>query len=195
MNYNCIFLLFTGCWFLLGLHLPTIQPDNVYIICWIHSFLHSKYFIITHCCHFSFSKSLSSSSWWNEIRIPSIHSHVSTTRWLHLLNFNETLGEKSRRKLHEDAVCCFEQIPKAAHYKTAAVQPHTAYLTNHLSKMSKTCLRSKDEIISDIFLWTTKYGHTSVGQLVKTYIIIGSAHGVMVIVIENGPGDPSSNPE
>ena len=42
--------------------------------------------------------------------------------------------EKKLCRLHEDAVCCFEQILKAALYKTAAVQ-----LTNHPRKISKTC--------------------------------------------------------
>ena len=32
------------------------------------------------------------------------------------------------------------------------------------------CWESKDEPISDVLLWTTTYGHTSVGLQAKTYI-------------------------
>ena len=45
----------------------------------------------------------------------------------------------------------------------------------HLSLMSSKkgehdCWRSKDEIISDVLLWTPKHGHTRVGRPYKTYI-------------------------
>ena len=33
-----------------------------------------------------------------------------------------------------------------------------------------TCRRNKDRLLSYIFLWTTKHGHTSVGRSAKTYI-------------------------
>ena len=51
----------------------------------------------------------------------------------------ETLGEKARYKLYKDAACHFEQFLKVAPYKTAAVGPLTSHLTNHQSKVSKTC--------------------------------------------------------
>ena len=58
--------------------------------------------------------------------------------------------EKATCKLHKDAVCCFEQILEVALNKT--VGPLTSYLTNHPSKMSKTCkaILDKNELISDI---------------------------------------------
>ena len=34
-------------------------------------------------------------------------NHVSTTVWLHHLDFNKTLGEKARWKLLKDTACCF----------------------------------------------------------------------------------------
>ena len=70
--------------------------------------------------------------------LPS-YSHVSTTVWMHYLNFNEMPGEKDRRKLHKNAVGSLEQILKAVTHKTAVVWPLTYYLINHPSKMSKTC--------------------------------------------------------
>ena len=38
------------------------------------------------------------------------------------------------------------------------------------SKISKTYSRSKDELISNVLLWTPTHGHTSVGWPAKTYI-------------------------
>ena len=60
-------------------------------------------------------------------------SRVSTTVWLHHLDFKEMLGEKARWKLHEDAVCCWEKIPEATLYKTAAVRS----LIYHIKRQSK----------------------------------------------------------
>ena len=46
-------------------------------------------------------------------------SYVSTTVWMHHMDFDETLGEKVRWKLHKDAICYFKQILEAAPDKTA----------------------------------------------------------------------------
>ena len=45
-------------------------------------------------------------------------SYVSTTVWLHHLDFKEMLRKKDRLELHKDAVCCFEQILEATPDKT-----------------------------------------------------------------------------
>ena len=52
------------------------------------------------------------------------HSHVSTTVWLHYLDFNEIPWEEARLELCEDAAFCFEQILKAASHKTVATSHH-----------------------------------------------------------------------
>ena len=52
--------------------------------------------------------------------LPSCSS-VSTTVWLHYLDFNKMFGEKARCELQKDAVGCYQQILKAAPYKTAVV--------------------------------------------------------------------------
>ena len=59
---------------------------------------------------------------------------VCTIVWLHRLDFNQTLGEKSKWELHKDTACCFEVAP----LKKATVQPLTSHLTNHPSKTNKT---------------------------------------------------------
>ena len=87
---------------------------------------------------------------------------VRTTVWLHHL---ETPEEKARWDLN-----CFEQILEAAPDKTTAARPLTSYLTSHPSKTSKTCFRSKDELRSDVLLWTPTHGHTSIFWPAKIYI-------------------------
>ena len=50
--------------------------------------------------------------------------------------------------------------------KTPAVRPLTSHLTNHPSKINKTCwslLRSKNELISNVLQWTFTNGHCSNG--------------------------------
>ena len=92
--------------------------------------------------------------------LPSF-SYVSTIVWLHHLNITEVLGEKSRWNLHKNAACCFEHFLKATPRKTPSVQSPTTYLTNYPSKADKTCctlLRSGDELISNVFLWTSSHG-------------------------------------
>ena len=47
-------------------------------------------------------------------------SHVSTTVWLHYLDYNEMLG-KAKWELHNDVAYCFKQTLETTPYKTAVV--------------------------------------------------------------------------
>ena len=49
------------------------------------------------------------------------------------------IGEKARWELHNDVACCFKLILETAPHKTAAIWPLASNLTNHPSKMKKTC--------------------------------------------------------
>ena len=51
------------------------------------------------------------------------------TTWTH--------GEKARKKLHENAACCLEEILEAISHKTV-VRPPASFFTNHTSKTIKT---------------------------------------------------------
>ena len=64
-------------------------------------------------------------------------------------------------------------------YIFLAATPHKAY--GHLPPVTKTiqarltrhaghCWRSKDEIVSDVLLWTPAYGQSKVGRPARTYI-------------------------
>ena len=45
----------------------------------------------------------------------------------------------NRRKLHKNAMCCFELIVEATLFKTTVVWPLTFHLTTLAIKMNKTC--------------------------------------------------------
>ena len=52
---------------------------------------------------------------------------------------NKIQQEKTGWKLHKNAVCYLEQILEVTLHKTATVWPTASYLTNHSSKMNKSC--------------------------------------------------------
>ena len=80
--------------------------------------------------------------------------------------------KKARRKLHQNARYCFEQILTAAPHKTVIVQPPATHLTNHLSEMRKTCEALLGKLIraDKRRFWTPTHGHTSFGRPAGTYI-------------------------
>ena len=49
--------------------------------------------------------------------------------------------------------------------------PITNVIKERRTRFAGHCWRSKDEIISDVLLWTPKHGHTQVGRPYKTYIM------------------------
>ena len=61
--------------------------------------------------------------------LPS-YCRISTTEWLHKVDFNQTSGKKATGDLHKDAVCCFEQILSATPTKQ---QPY-----GHILPISQT---------------------------------------------------------
>ena len=94
-------------------------------------------------------------------------SCVSTTVWLHHLDFSKIPGEKARWELHKDPICCFEQILEAA--------PPPKRLYSHLPPITQTIQvrrvkYAKSKLISDVLLWTPTPERTSVDWPVKTYI-------------------------
>ena len=60
---------------------------------------------------------------------------------------------KGWRELYKNTAYSFEQIQEASPYKTTAVRALTSHLIN---------LASKDQLISDILLWTPTYEQMSV---------------------------------
>ena len=63
---------------------------------------------------------------------------------------------------------CLEQILEPESHQTVAVWPPTSHLPNHprrKGRYARHSWRTKDELISDVLLWTPTHG-----QLTKTYI-------------------------
>ena len=76
-------------------------------------------------------------------------------------------------KLYMNVICCFEQILKAAFYKTADLQPPSILkktIQIIWAKHAGHFWRSKDELLSGVLHWTCAHGITSVGRPARTYI-------------------------
>ena len=91
---------------------------------------------------------------------------VSTTVWVHHTDAIKTQREKTRWELHNPS-CCSEQNLEAALHKIVVIWPHASHLTNspNNTRHAGHCWRGRDELISDVFLWTPTHG-----LLAKTYI-------------------------
>ena len=87
---------------------------------------------------------------------------------------NKTAGEEARRQLHKNAASNLEQVLAVTH-------PTRHQLYGHLPPIMKTiqvrrtrhagyCWRSRDELISDVLLWTPTHGRAKSGRPARTYI-------------------------
>ena len=88
-----------------------------------------------------------------------------------------TLTKRMERKL--DGNCT--RMQQAALNKSWRLHPTKQHLYGHLPPILKTiqirrarheghCWRSKDELISNVLLWTPSYGRARVGWLARTYL-------------------------
>ena len=93
--------------------------------------------------------------------------------WMHHLDANWTAGEEARRQLHKNVASNIEQ--------DLVEHPTRHQLYGHLAPITKTiqvrrarhaghCWRSRDELISDVLLWTPTYGRAKSGRPARTYI-------------------------
>ena len=87
------------------------------------------------------------------------------TTWTLTKHLGKELDRNCTRMLH-----AVEKILESAPYKTATVQPLTSHLTNHPSKMSKTCWSLLKKYEQTCELQSLTHRHTSVGGPTKTYI-------------------------
>ena len=89
---------------------------------------------------------------------------------MHHLDDNKTAQKEARRQLHEDVAS-----------KSWRQHPTKYQLYGHLPPITKTiqvrrrrhaghCWRSRDELISDVLLWTPTYGRAKAGRAARTYI-------------------------
>ena len=81
--------------------------------------------------------------------------------------------EKAWRQLHKNAASNIEQDLEATPHKAAAVRPPppiTKTIQVRQSRHAGHSWRSRDELISDVLLWTPSHGRAKVGRPARTYI-------------------------
>ena len=74
--------------------------------------------------------------------------------------------EEARRQLHKNVACNIEQVLASTPYKAPTIWPPASHHENYPGH----CWRSKDELISDVLLWTPTYGQVKAGRPARTYI-------------------------
>ena len=80
---------------------------------------------------------------------------------MHYLDANKTAGEKARQQLHKNAASNLEQVLEAIPQKTPTIRPPTSHHENY---------PSRDELISDVLLWTPTYNRAKAGRPARTNI-------------------------
>ena len=108
----------------------------------------------------------------SELLLPS-SGGVDTAIWMHYLNAKKTYGKKAWRQLRKNAASNIEQVLEAAFRKAAAVRPPTPITkTIKIKRITHAvhCWRSRDELISDVLLWTPTHGREKARQPARTYI-------------------------
>ena len=90
------------------------------------------------------------------------------------LTLAKNIEQKARWEVHKNAMCYDEKFMKATPHETAAVWPLTPISqTIQIRKIrnAEHCRRLKDEIISDVVLWTLTHRDTRVGQPTRNYLL------------------------
>ena len=104
--------------------------------------------------------------------LPGI-GRVDTAIWMHYMNSNKTAGEEARRQLHKNAASNLEQVLAATPHKTPTVchlPPITKTIQVRRNRHAGHCYRSRDELISDVLLWTPTHDRAKAGRPARTYI-------------------------
>ena len=98
---------------------------------------------------------------------------IDTAIWMHNMDSNKTAGEEARRQLHKNAASNLEQFLAATPHKTPTVRPPasiTKTIQVRRTRHAGHCWRSRDELISDVLLWTPTHGRANAGRPARTYI-------------------------
>ena len=92
------------------------------------------------------------------------------------IDTDKTYWERDRQELHKNAMSYFREIFEATPHETIAVQLYDHLPANSITiQIRQTghvghCWRSKDEVISDILLWTLSHRCVCVGWPIRTYL-------------------------
>ena len=81
------------------------------------------------------------------------------------------VGEEARRQLYKNVKCNIEQVLAATPHKAPTIRsPTTKTIQARRTRHAGHCWRSKDEIVSDVLLWTPAYSQSKAGRPARTYI-------------------------
>ena len=79
----------------------------------------------------------------------------------------------SRRQLHKNAASNIEQVLAVTPHEAPTIRPpasHQKTIQIRRTRHAGHCWRSRDELISDVLLWTPTYGRAKAGRPARTYI-------------------------
>ena len=84
------------------------------------------------------------------------------------------LEKKLDRQLHKNVESNIEQVLATTPHETPTVRPPASHHENYTGQtkpdMLDHCWRSKNELVSDVLLWTPTYGQAKAGRPARTYI-------------------------
>ena len=92
---------------------------------------------------------------------------------MHYLDANKTAGGEAKRQLHKNLASNIEQVLAATPHKAPTTRPpasHHETIQVRRARHAGHCWWSRDELISDVLLWTPTYGRAKAGRPARTYI-------------------------
>ena len=90
--------------------------------------------------------------------------------------------------MHKNAASWIEQILEATSHKVAAIWPPASLKLSKSVKQDGHCWKSKDELISNVLLWTPSHGRASIGPpayLQQLYVDTGCSQEDLQDVKDN----------
>ena len=89
---------------------------------------------------------------------------------MHHLDAKKTAREEARRQLHKNVASNIEQVLSATPHKAPTIRPRPSITKTIQVSRAGHCWRSRDELISDVLLWTPTYGGAKAGRPAQKYI-------------------------
>ena len=86
-----------------------------------------------------------------------VSGRIDTAIWMHYIDANKTAGEEARRQLHKNVASNIEQVLAATPKKAPTIghqPPITKIIKVRQTRHAGHCWRSRDELVSDVLLWT-----------------------------------------
>ena len=92
---------------------------------------------------------------------------------MHRLDANKMARKKARRQLHKDVASNIKQVlatTPTKHQLYGHLPPITKIIQVRRTRHAGHYWRSRDELISEVLLWTSTYGRAKAGRPARTYI-------------------------